>query len=125
MLSTSVQLGAIIYWVILFIVLFLVYRDCISNIRAIIFSIVVSRIFTFLTIYPLDLKTINLFNIIYPVQGYDPFYIFIYACFVPLILVFPFSLIIYYIYDFKITIQIGIITFLILYFAVIITLLIP
>jgi len=85
MIINSVYLGSVIYWVILSIVLFLVYRKYISNIRAIIFSIVVSRIFTFLTIYPLDLTTINLFNIIYPVQGYDPSYIFIYFSFVSIV----------------------------------------
>jgi len=117
----------IIIWAILAIVLFLVYNKYMPkpSIKiSIISSIVVGLIFSFsfLTAYPLELIA-TVLNTIYPVRGYDPAYVFIYFSFFSFIISFPFSLIIYYIYDIKIAIKMGILTFLILYFASIIILL--
>ena len=114
----------VIFWVVLSIVLFLFYRMYISNKNALISSITVAFIFSFLA-YPLNLILITVFNIIYPVRGYDPSYIFIYFSFFSFIFSFSFSLIIYYIYNSKISIKMGIITFAILYFAAIIIVAFP
>jgi len=117
----------LVLWAILAFVLFLVYKKYIPkpSIKiSIISSIVVGLIFSFsfLTAYPLDLIAAML-NIIYPVHGYDPSYVFIYFSFFSFIISFPFSLIIYYIYNIKIAIKMGILTFVILYFTAIIILL--
>ena len=96
----------------------------ISNKKAIISSIVIGFIFSFLT-YPLNLILLAVFNILYPVHGYDPSYIFIYFSFFSFIFALPFSLIINYVYNSKIAIKMGILTFAILYFAAIIIVAFP
>ena len=120
----SVYFGPVIFWIALSIVLFLVYKMYISNKKAIISSIVIGFIFSFLT-YPLNLILLAVFNILYPVHGYDPSYIFIYFSFFSFIFALPFSLIINYVYNSKIAIKMGILTFAILYFAAIIIVAFP
>jgi small-conductance mechanosensitive channel len=111
----SVSLLDIIYWIILSIVLFLVYRIYISNKKAVISSIVIGYIFTILSLYPINSVVIKS---ICPGPGYGPFYPFAFMFVISIINGFAFSLIIYYFYNSKIAIKIGMLTFAILFVAV-------
>ena len=111
----SISLLSIVFWVVLSIVLFLVYRIYISNKKAIISSIVIGRIFTILSTYPLNSVVIKS---ICPGPGYGPFYPFTFMFFISIINGFAFSLIIYYFYNSKIATKIGILTFAILFVAI-------
>ncbi|AGO60643.1 MULTISPECIES: hypothetical protein [Ferroplasma] len=111
----SVSLFGIIFWIVLSIVLFLVYRMYISNKKAIISSIVIGRIFTILSIYPVNSIVIKS---ICPGPGYGQFYPLTFMIFISFINGFAFSLIIYYFYNSKIAIKIGILTFAILFLAI-------
>jgi len=110
----SISLFSIIFWIVLSIMLFLVYRKYISNVNAIISSIVIGRIFTILSTYPLNSMVIKS---ICP-SGYGQFYPFTFMAFISFISGFAFSLTIYYFYNFKIAIKIGMLTFIILFFAI-------